>query len=239
MEEMLDEFRYKLLKSGYTWEEREIIVQEGTARYKNVMKLVRRGMRPLYRPASWMKEERALGRLVKAKSWYAPYDTVMFVQATPGEMLKKRVEKVVRDYGFKVKVVERGGRQIKALLQRSDVSPRERCFYGSCPICLSGGGGKCNIEGVVYKIWCIECEKSGISAMMYGETGRTARIRVSEHFDDLRSVTASSNLREHCDNAHNGVLVEFGCKVIKSCPRDPLTRQLVEAAKITVTQELV
>ena len=55
---------------------------------------------------------------------------------------------------------------------------------------------------------------------------------MSEHFDDLRSVTASSNLREHCDNVHNGVLVEFGCKVIKSCPRDPLTRQLVEAAKI-------
>ena len=29
-----------------------------------------------------------------------------------------------------------------------------------------------------------------------------------------------------------GLLVEFGCKVIKSCPRDPLTRQLAEAAKI-------
>ena len=42
--------------------------------------------------------------------------------------------------------------------------------------------------------------------------------------DDL-SLTASSNFKAFCVIVH-------GCKVIKSCPGYPLTRQLMEAAKI-------
>ena len=232
VEVFLDSFRFKLLKSGYTMKERELIIREGTARYRNVVKSVSRGERPLYRSASWRKEERALGNLVKARSWYSPHDTVLFVQATPGEVLRRRIEDVVRKSGFKVKVVERGGRQVKSLLQKSDVHPQDQCWDNGCHVCLTGGGGKCNVEGVVYKIWCVDCERVGESAVMYGETGRTARIRIGEHIEQLRKRSSSSNLWEHCLQVHGGRIAEFASQVLKSCPGDPLTRQLSEAKRI-------
>ena len=40
------------------------------------------------------------------------------MQETPGELLKREIEKVVKDAGFKVKVVEKAERSIKNVLQR-------------------------------------------------------------------------------------------------------------------------
>ena len=88
------------------------------------------------------------------------------------------------------------------------------------------------MEGVVYKIWCVDCERVGESAVMYGETGRTARIRVGEHIEQLRKRSSSSNLWEHCLQVHGGRIAEFASQVLKSCPGDPLTRQLSEAKRI-------
>ena len=56
------------------------------------------------------------------------------------------------DAGFNVRVVEKGGRSMRSVLQRSDVSPPQTCLYGDCPICLTEGKGKCEVEGVVCKI---------------------------------------------------------------------------------------
>ena len=68
---------------------------------------------------------------------------------------------------FEVKVVERGGRQVKSLLQKSDVHPQDQCWDNGCHVCLTGGGGKCNVERVVYKIWCVYCDRVVESAVMY------------------------------------------------------------------------
>ena len=51
-EEHLDKFCYKLMVSGYNQREREIILKEGNARYRNLCELVEKGVRPLYRSAS-------------------------------------------------------------------------------------------------------------------------------------------------------------------------------------------
>ena len=229
--EIIDKFRHKLMVSGYTMKEREIIVSEGVARYVNIVKQAQSGSRPLYRTSQWQREHRAIKRLIKNKTW-SKSDSVIFVQATPGELLKKEVKKIVDNAGFKVRVVEKGGRSMKRVLQRSDVCPPKLCLSDVCPICATEGKGKCDIEGVVYRIWCTVCEEEGIDASMYGETGRTGKLRCSEHMKDLVDPKKSSNLREHCQQFHQGVFVQFGCAVVKTFPGDPLSRQLKEAILI-------
>ena len=67
---------------------------------------------------------------------------------------------------------------------------------------------------------------------MFGETGKTAKIRCRQHMDDFVSGR-SSNLREHVHNVHDGRDdVTFGCSVVKKYPGDALSRQLKEAVLI-------
>ena len=229
--EMIDKFRHKLLLSGYSQKEREIIVSEGVSRYTNLVKQAETGMRPLYRTSQWQREKRAISRLVKEKTW-TKSDSVIFVQATPGEILKREVKKVVKEAGFNVKVVEKGGRSMRSLLQRSDVSPPAVCLDADCPICLTDGRGKCEVEGVVYRVWYKACQEKGIDVVMYGETGRTGKKRCYEHRNALFDVRKSSNLREHCDLVHQGRIVDFGYSVVRMFPGDPLSRQIEEAILI-------
>ena len=188
-------------------------------------------MRPLYRTSQWQREKRAISRLVKEKTW-TKSDSVIFVQATPGEILKREVKKVVKEAGFNVKVVEKGGRSMRSLLQRSDVSPPAVCLDADCPICLTDGRGKCEVEGVVYRVWCKACKEEGIDVVMYGETGRTGKKRCYEHRNALFDVRKSSNLREHCDLVHQGRIVDFGYSVVRMFSGDPLSRQIEEAILI-------
>ena len=58
--EIIDKFRHKMMMSGYSFKEREIIVREGRNRYQNVLKKVENGLRPLFRSASWEKEATSL-----------------------------------------------------------------------------------------------------------------------------------------------------------------------------------
>ena len=208
-------------------------MKEGRNRYENVVRQVCEGERPLYRPASWEKEARAMKKKMKGRSWWGERnESVMFVQATPNEVLRKEVQKIIDASGFKVKVVQRGGIPLKSMLQRSDVDPQMKCLDDDCPVCLTAPKGCCQMESVGYKIWCIECKQLGHNAVMDGETGRTARMRCKEHLSALDSKTRSSNLREHCFAFHGGRRVEFACEVVSRFPGDPLTRQLEEAIRI-------
>ena len=125
MSDIVDKFRHKLMVSGYSIRERELIVKEGRNRYENVVQQVSEGLRPLYRPSTWEKEARALEKKVKGRSWWGKrHKSVMFVQSSPNEILRKEIQKIVDRSGFKVKVVQRGGRTLKSMLQRSDVKPQ-------------------------------------------------------------------------------------------------------------------
>ena len=63
-----------------------------------------------------------------------------FVQATPGEVLRKSVQREAKLSEVKVKVVEKGGTDIKSLLQHSDVQPMKSCI------------GQCSVENVRYRV---------------------------------------------------------------------------------------
>ena len=59
------------------------------------------------------------------KDWYLKgnkYESLMVVDATPGERLKRVVEKIAKKYGIKMKVIERRGRTMKTMFQKSLVS---------------------------------------------------------------------------------------------------------------------
>ena len=61
------------------------MVKKGRSKYKNVLRQVDEGVRPLYRSSSWKKEERALARKKKSKSWFGKqFDSVLFVESSPG-----------------------------------------------------------------------------------------------------------------------------------------------------------
>ena len=227
----IDEFLYKLMRSGYSVKERRQIEFEGTRQYRNVVSRVEAGERKLYRSANEAKLVRAVGKKVKECKWWGKaHDTVMFVQATPNELLRKKVQEVCDREGMKVKVVEKGGRNLKQILQRSEVASSGFCGRTDCRLCEYEGKGMCSKESVGYKIWCPNCEEEGTPSTMHGETGRCARVRINEHFEALEKGR-SSNLQEHCDSYHNGQKIQFRCEVVRAF-RDPLTRQLEEALRI-------
>jgi hypothetical protein len=133
--------------------------------------------------------------------------------------------------GMKVKVVEKGGRSLKSLLQRSDVGSSPRCKFDDCVVCRTEAKGQCCMENVGYLVWCKECELQGVRTVMHGETGRCARLRCGEHERALLAKK-NSNLWEHARDVHNGEKVEYGYKVDKAFKDDVLARQLDEAIRI-------
>ena len=62
----------------------------------------------------------------------------MFVESTPGGELRKRVEKLVKKFDLKIKVVERVGTTVKRMIQRSDPFKRVSCGRLDCELCKRG-----------------------------------------------------------------------------------------------------
>ena len=79
----LEKFEYKMLMSGYSMRERSLILQEGRARYSNLLMKVEGGERPLYCNSSCRKEERALAKEIKKRRQYGDSYAVLFVHSTP------------------------------------------------------------------------------------------------------------------------------------------------------------
>ena len=184
----------------------------------------------MYRPAKWNRKERSIAKLRSQSQWYgSQMDTVLFVQATPGEILRRHIQGVVDRHKLKIKVVEMGGRTIKSIFQRSNVDSSSSCGL-PCVVC-SSGGKMCSMESVGYTVVCEECERLGRRTVMHGETGRCARVRCNEHFDALMKKK-NSNLWDHCVSAHGGNIVDFRFDVSGSFRQDPLSRQLDEARRL-------
>ena len=168
---------------------RGVIVREVLARVKNIKKKVDSDLRPLYRMAKWKKQERGIEKKLKAKICGGNCETVVFVQATPGEMLKNRIQ------------------------QRFNVEPRKRCWDQNCPVCLSEEKGMCNMENVGYSILCSMCWNNEDKLngpinerkfIMHGETIRTARIRCNEHRAALlRQINEALRLEEESGSVMN------------------------------------
>ena len=175
----------------------------------------------------------------KVESRQDQIETVIFVPHTPGSELAKLLQEAddsfTKGKGIgRMKIVERGGTKLKDILCRNNPWSTEGCGRGEeCFPCKSqpGRDGKCQKEGIVYKITCEECKMRGICAEYVGESSRTGYLRGGEHMDDLRNRSKKSPLWKHCAEHHEREEVKFSMKVIAS-HRTPLTRQVQESVEI-------
>ena len=162
------------------------------------------------------------------QDWYrknGKYDSVMFVEATPGSELRKEVERIVRRHRVKIKVVERVGTTVKRALQKSDPFLRRGCDRDQCVVCDSDCDVDCRTRGVVYELWCKECTRK-----YRGQTGRSTYERTKEQV----SSTGSDDkpLKRHRELYHGGDEVEVGCKILARCFGKPSRRMITEAVYI-------
>ena len=213
---------------------RVVIVGEGLARLDKLMKKVEEGAGLLYRTAVWRQYDRVACKKLKRKSWYgANVETVVFVQATRNEVLRKAVQAEADKSELRIRIVEKGGRNRKSVLQRSDVKPDKICNDPSCVVCLTSDKERCREENSGHLVECMQCEEINVQAIIHGETGRCARIRCGEHHRDLKNKAPRSNLYEHIVAIHDGDTdTKFKYEVVKVFQKDVLSRQLQEGMRI-------
>ena len=155
------------------------------------------------------------------------------------EIAQANISRIKED----IKVVERGGRTLKSLLQKSDPWRAPLCTDMSCWICTVEVGGQkncikggCHLKNVGYVITYLDCQEAGIDKRYEGETKREARIRAEEHLNALRLKQPTSSLYRHAVEENGGLTPRYRFQV-RDHFNDPLYRQLEEGARIEYSME--
>ena len=74
------------------------------------------------------------------------------------EVLKKEEERLAEITGWRYRVVEQGGKQLRSLLTKSNIYSKEKCERESCMACIDMGKPfDCRRRGAVYETTCLEC----------------------------------------------------------------------------------
>ena len=242
--EHLSEFMRRMKKSGYSENYRLQIVKSAKEAYKKILIEDEEGSKPLYRSRNWKKLERQKSKLDKKNNWFRNknsdgqnYNSVLFVEATPGgelaKQLRKREAELNNKNEWRIKIVETGGVKIKSKLQKNYPFLEEKC-KGKCFPCESmkeGEESKCMKNNIGYSIPCITCEKRGIVRVYEGESSRNAKIRGEEHLRGLKNCKEGNPLFKHKQNYHPDETAEFKMEV-KGKFKDPLTRLANEGVRI-------
>ena len=234
----LSRFTARMQFSGYEKKFRSEVIKSALNAYEKLRTAEVEGDRPLYRPKTWRATEREKERKEKKKIWYKKggYQSVMFISATPGSILKKKYETEVQKSGMKIRIVEKAGTSLKQQLQRSDPFKPQRCDRENCFVCTTGGKGSCKTMGVNYQISCEDCEEIiDITEKDYkGETSRTPFVRGSEHLEDFAHRRENSVLWKHCKKKHNSQVEgrRFRMGVLGVYKEDAMLKQVAEAVRI-------
>ena len=215
----------------------------------------------LHRPKGYRMEERVREKMIKKRSWYKPFDTVIFCPPTPGGQLAKRLKEVTQEvserHDIKVKVVERAGRSLKSQLTTGGSEVRCRS-NDECIVHRNGGSGDCGTEGVVYKGICITCKERGIASkpgdngeviridgeqrrsvesVYYGETSKSCFVRGRQHIESIENEAGHSGttnaFARHRELYHKGEEedVQYKVEVVRRFKK-PLERQVWEGVEI-------
>ena len=169
--EMLSEFSARLRDSGY----RQEVIQSVLRGWEKMVEEQEAGQRPINRARSWQEAERRKEKERKKTTWYKSggYSTVIFCPRTAGSELAEKwrelEEKGAESRGWRYKVVEQGGRQIRSLLCRNPWAGP--CSSPLCKVCTTGGRGPCRRPGCTYKVQCMACEERGPDTVPEEEEG--------------------------------------------------------------------
>ena len=228
----VETFVLRMQYSGYKQKFRAEVVKSALKAYRNIINLDSQGRQPLYRPKDWKRKERQEERRNKKVNWYKKGGnlSVIFVPATPTSELRKRYEKVVKETGLGIRVVEKSGRMMKSIVQRNNPFASRKCRDSdTCMVC-SNGGGQCRRENVTYKINCSECDY-----VYHGETARNAYTRGNEHLSALNKNDKNSVLLRHTSVNHTDDVTPNFIMKVTSTHTSALERQLTEAVSIDQT----
>ena len=157
--------------------------------------------------------------------------TVLFVDQTPGGKLAKLMrehEKLMcRITGFRVKVVERNGTNMKQLLHNPNPWAEGICERKNCYPCETGDTKCCFTRNIVYSHRCTDCSKVYI-----GESSRSSNERGGEHRADFNKEKSDSHQFKHVQTDHAGQEPpSFEFRVVAKF-NSALTRQISEAVMI-------
>ena len=91
------------------------VVDSALKAYKTRNEADQEGERPLHRPKEWRKGEREQEKVRKKNDWYkrGGNEAVIFVPATPNSQLQRKYQKEMKRQGFKIKVVEKAGIELR------------------------------------------------------------------------------------------------------------------------------
>ena len=199
-----------------------------------------KGIKPLYRNRAEIEYDKSI-RKSKGPWWNkgeTKYKAVLFVPATPGSELAKRIRareaQINSDPNERLKIVEKGGVKIRQILAKNDPFPQKPCDEVSCPLCQKSKfltkipkfKVPCDTQSVGYRWTCSNCNH-----IYEGETGRTIRTRTKEHVTQLKKSEKSNPLVKHYDRYHPELSPAFQLEVLKSF-KDPLSRQAEEGVRI-------
>ena len=151
-----------------------------------------------------MVRERKKEKERKSSSWHQGKENQvsapLILDPTAG-VLTKEAKDVCAKFelvtGMRVVVQERAGSSNKHLAKAAPLK-RKGCGREECFTCKSGGGGKCEQNGVGYWIRCESCLLAGKLAQYDGETGANGFTRGGEHQDALRLEDEKNALWKHC-----------------------------------------
>ena len=140
MAEILSEYSNELRISGYDQNFRAQIIEAGLKGFRNQCLASDSGGTPLFRNRGYERQSRRKKKLMSRDAWFKPKsDIVGFMPPTPGGVLLKGIQKIVREEGEKIglniRVSEQSGTSVGALLTTPNLSG---CLYPRCTISEEG-----------------------------------------------------------------------------------------------------
>ena len=256
--EMLSDFSARLRYSGYNQRFRQEVIESVLVGWDKMVKEQEEGRRPINRPREWQADQRRMDKKRKKYSWYKAggFSTVIFCPYTPNGELAKRWREIeargAETRGWRFKVVEQAGRQVRSLLCRNPWAGQ--CEDPKCFIHTTGGKGNCSRPGCTYKVQCLACEQQGPDtvpadeeqdgsrpgqgvvgvpclALYHGQSGYSGKTRGLDHEQDKRTKRQTNAMVRHSNLYHGGREVNFRMSVV-SLHKDPVSRLCREGVDI-------
>ena len=189
--------------------------------------------------------------------------TTLLVDYSVGSVLKTRVQQAEDAFsdlvgGGRVRVIEKGGEVLSNLLGRNDPWAAKRsCKDVACEPCkarvwlaeqrkaakkegqdlppclLTKSSHQCRREGHNYSLQCLQCALKGVKSVYWGESSRSPRQRLKEHFQDCEAGLVTAPMVQHSLEAHGGTKPHY-LGLINQVENRPLYRVVRESVQISM-----
>ena len=113
----IEKYMERLQFSGYSKRFRKEVWRSAMKAYREIRKKDARKEKPIYRKKTWRRNEREKDKRTKKTGWYKKggFKSIIFVPATPGSVLKRRYDNILKESKLNIKAVERSGTKLKKL----------------------------------------------------------------------------------------------------------------------------